>query len=229
MEMDFSREISSLLSYLSKYIGFSFGELARLTNMNSASKSKNALLARRIADSYKGEQFCKALLEHESISLKTVELDIKGRPKESMSFPAMDFDNLIHEDWENSKVRSRFSKPFLFFVFQRTPEGEKKLIKVFLWSMPETDLDESVRAVWERTKEILESGQVVNRTDSRGRIILNFPKEKDTKVCHVRPHGRDSMDLDKLPTRDQKTNYIGLAKQSFWLNKNYIGKIIETN
>ena len=58
-------------------------------------------------------------------------------------------------------------------------------------------------------------------------MILNFPREAETKICHIRPHGKNSLDLAKLPKQDALTSFLGLPKQSFWLNHDYLNKIIK--
>lgn len=227
--MDFEQQVSSLIEFLKKYIGMSFDDLACLTKMVSKSKSRNALLVNKLIDSYKGAGYGKALLEHESIWVKTIQTDCQGIPNESMSFPTMDFSSLIEEKWENSTLRKQFSYRFLFFVFEEKENRKVFLQKIFLWKMSEKTLDGEVKPVWLKTKEVLLSGNVVNQINAKGNIVLNFPKEKDTKVCHVRPHGRNSMDLANLPKRDANTRFIGLSKQSFWLNKKYVAEIIKQN
>ena len=100
-----------------------------------------------------------------------------------------------------------------------------KFIGAFLWKMPEEDLDGEAKRVWEETKEIIKSGNIVKENGKR--MVLNFPKEKDSPVCHVRPHGRNGSDMSTLPVTEINTYFLGLPKQSFWLNKAYIEKVIK--
>ena len=46
---------------------------------------------------------------------------------------------------------------------------------------------------------------------------------KDTKVAHVRPHGKNGSDYDVLP------NGKKIGKQGFWLNAKYLKKIVGEN
>lgn len=121
--MDFKQETSSLIEFLKRYIGMSFDELAHLTKMVSKSKSRNALLVNKLIDSYKGAGYGKALLEHESIWVKTIQTDCQGIPNESMSFPTMDFSSLIEEKWESSTLRKHFSYRFLFLFLKKKKIG----------------------------------------------------------------------------------------------------------
>ena len=44
----------------------------------------------------------------------------------------------------------------------------------------------------------------------------------ENEVCHVRPHGRDSKDVTKLPVADKLTGATEYTKQCFWINNKYI-------
>ena len=59
-------------------------------------------------------------------------------------------------------------------------------------------------------------------TKNRKGYILenNLPNESNTNYIHLRPHGRNSDDIDKSLTD------IEITKQCFWLNKKLIQKII---
>ena len=51
-------------------------------------------------------------------------------------------------------------------------------------------------------------------------IANNLPKQSESRVAHVRPHGRDSRDT--LPLPDGRV----MTKQCFWLNNTYIAQQI---
>ena len=57
--------------------------------------------------------------------------------------------------------------------------------------------------------------------DASGRNRNNLPKASESRVAHVRPHGKDSMDTAPLPTGGSMT------KQCFWLNNRYVREQIE--
>lgn len=227
--MDFGKEIVSLLSHLKSYVGQNFDELSEKFRITTTAKSKNAILAKKLIDSYKGSVFGEALLKHESIKFKTIQVNARGIPNESMSFPVIDFSSLVKESWGNSTLREQLSKSFLLFVFKEDAIRKVFFWDAFLWRLPKETLDSEVKDTWEKTKEILLSGNVVSRIENDGKIVLNFPREKQTTVCHVRPHGRNGMDSVNIPKRDISTNFICLPKQSFWLNKKYLTQIIRNH
>ena len=80
--------------------------------------------------------------------------------------------------------------------------------RVKFWNMPFDDI-EVVKRGWERTKEAV----VVSDPNL-------FPKLRDRQIMHVRPKGKDGSDTDMLPNGTRTT------KRCFWLNADYIGKIL---
>ena len=72
--------------------------------------------------------------------------------------------------------------------------------------------------VWKRTVQTLREGVQLIRTP-RG-IRNNLPKQSESPVAHVRPHGINA--LDTLPLPDGRA----MTKQCFWLNNTYIAKQI---
>lgn len=69
---------------------------------------------------------------------------------------------------------------------------------------PYEDMEEA-RKVWERARDAVAEG----RYDE-------LPKESQSYVSHVRPHGRDSSDTIEGPDGKQH------VKKCFWLNRDYI-------
>ena len=78
------------------------------------------------------------------------------------------------------------SRRFLFVVFEKKDDGECYFKKVKFWSIPNEDL-EKVHHVWDRTVEILK-----NSKNEKGKK-LKFPRKSESKVAHVRPHGKIKM------------------------------------
>lgn len=222
----FSHYVYELIDYMKRYLGKDIDEIADLVGFKTNAKNKNNLVLSKLAHSFQGEDFFKTLLEEEYLNFKTVNLNKKGKPEESMSFPAFSFKEIIREDWETSTLRKTLSRTFVFVIIQRDESGNR-FKDVFLWEMPEEDLEGEVREVWGKTKSLIEQGMIVKNVEDPSK--LHFPQGSETRICHVRPHGRNAMDVDKLPVADQKTNYLGATRQSFWLNKAYIYEIISKN
>lgn len=148
-------------------------------------------------------------LEKAGIELKTVRLKKSGMPRESMSFQAFNFKEIIKEEWEDSGFFTKIESKFLFVIFKEDDKGVERLEKVAYWNMPYTDRVEA-QNVWERTKLLTSQSNT------------NFPKSKDNRVAHVRPKGKDGNAKTPLP------NGKLFLTQCFWLNAKYIKSIIET-
>ena len=81
--------------------------------------------------------------------------------------------------------------------------------------------------MWEKTFEIIKNGNIVKKIDDNGYRITNFPGMSENKVCHVRPHARDSKDTFPLPVADKLTGQKDYTKHCFWLNNNYLEEILK--
>ena len=219
-------KVKELLDFCNKYTSRTVNELIEEFAITSKSKQINYIISKSIIYAYKGKDYGEYLLDSLSLMLKTIQLNSIGTPKESMSFPVIDYMEIVNEEWQTSSLRNMFKKDFLFFVFK--PQGSLNVLdKVILWRMPETILDSEVKSVWTKTVEMLKTGNVVKEATPK-KTYYNFPAEADNDVCHVRPHGSKAIDSAKLPVPDAKTGYVNCTKHSFWLNKLYIKSIINS-
>lgn len=223
--MDFEVEVSNLILFLQKYTHYSINDLFNVTGLNTKAKSKNYILSNALCSRYKGKELFEAICKHENIHLKTIQLKNNSKPQEAMSFAPIDFQTIVKEEWDTSTFKNYIEGRFLFFVFSKTT-SDNFLESVFLWNISSNDL-ESVKVIWEKTKLLLKTGNIIKCIDKNGKIITNFPSESETSVCHVRPHGRDGADLVPIPVQDIKTGYRFMSKQSFWFNHKFIYKIIK--
>ena len=204
---------------LSPYFGMTQAELKTHFAVESSAKNLNeVLLSKMLGIQGKiayTEEFQKA-----GIVPKTIRVRKNGTIKENMSFPTFDFIELSQEEeWEESNLYNYLAPTkFLFIIFQENEEGELVFERVKLWNIPNRDLEE-VRRIWERTVQTFREGVVLEQT-SRG-VTNNLPKQSESAVAHVRPHGRDGN--DRLPLPDGRM----MTKQCFWLNNAYITEQIK--
>lgn len=184
------------------------------SDLGRRSKSYKRLIVNRILgiDSNNIEELVKA-----NITLKVVTLEKTGTLKESISFPAFDYKDLVTQTWFDDKeeIMADFhlqleTKKFLFIVFQKQ-EGTNDIVlkKSFFWNFPMKDIGEAER-VWQKTIDCINVGR-----------YEDLPKMKDSFVAHVRPHGKNSQDTIETPQKTQE------MKRCFWLNAKYIQKAIE--
>lgn len=151
------------------------------------------------------------------IKVKTIRIRQDWKPKESMSFPAFRYEELVEQTWETSDFYEQIDREFLFPVFQfntSDPKGEARkdlvFIGAFFWSVPDEDMP-VIGSVWNDTKEKVLAED-----------FDHFVKKSDDRITHVRPHGRNSKDT--YPFRGEEH-----VKRCFWFNDTYIGRIVIDN
>lgn len=210
------------------YVGMSGDEIASILGIenleckNAYSRVTNKLLNKifNVPDDKKIgsyiEEFSKA-----EIKIKTIRLNSKNMPHEDVSLSStLIFEEIIDEDWDNSRYKNFIDNKFLFIFFKESAKGFV-LDKISYWNINNEDLKEAKR-VWEIAKNRIENGQIINYFDSRNRAISFFPKSVDSYMAHVRTKGRDSKDTAKLPVKDNLTGAEDFPKHCFWFNKEYI-------
>ncbi len=207
-----------IIEKVTPYFGKTQNELAKLFEIKSSPKNLNEMIIARIlgvdGKISKTDEFKKA-----NLLLKTVRVQSNGKVKESMSFPTIDFLKLSEDTWEESDFYNYLnSKRFLFVIFKENEEKEYVFNNIQFWSIPEKDMNE-IKRVWERTKEIVNQGVIFE--EKNGKTHNNLPKQSESPVCHVRPHGSNKNDTTLLPNGDL------ITKQCFWFNNDYIKKQIE--
>ena len=199
----------SLLTKLKPYLGRAVKELAKLTNYFGSSKTNKGyyrgLLSRLLGA--RGVDIPE--FEKSGIKIKTIRLNRNGRMREEVSFKNFKYQEIVNEDWDDSIFREEIESKFLFVVFRETADGLEILEKVGFWDMPFVDREEA-RKTWEETKRRV------------ARNNYQLPSISETKVAHVRPHGRNKD--DKYPT--PQGGYE--AKRGFWLNRQYLQGVIDS-
>ena len=205
------------------YIGLRVSEIRESVGLPSTTKQKDefAWIARAILNvkTKHIEEFEKA-----GVVMKTIQLKKSGMPKEDMSFPIFRYNEIISEKWDISddddleaeaELKQHLQQRFFFVVFRcenncKTSE-ERILEKVIFWNMPEEDLENHARKVWEETIKRIKAGKADQ-----------LPKKSEDPVVHVRPHARNG--ADTIPTPKNGL----LVKKCFWLDKKYVQKQIES-
>lgn len=202
------------------YFGRKNSELLRILNIdaNIENKSINSVIIKNILG-IKGkvenvDEFKKA-----GIIPKTIRVEENGKIRESMSFPTFKFTDLILEEWEDSDLYNTLvNYQFLFIIFQKSKGSSDYVLQnILFWSMNDKDLNEC-KTIFEKTKKVIFEGVKVTKFGNK--YINNFPKQRESKVMHVRPHAVNRLDTYPLPNGTQ------LTKQCFWLNRKYIESII---
>lgn len=198
------------------YIGKDDLEIMDLVNWHPAANPKD--FKRRLVNKILGAETGRIEeLEKANVTLKVITLEHTGTLKESVSFPAFDYKDLVTQVWydEESEEMADFhayleTKKFLFVVFRKEKASNRiHLEKILFWNFPMKDLPEAER-VWRKTIDCVNEGR-----------YNNLPKITDSYVAHVRPHGRNSQDTSETPQGTRE------MKKSFWLNAKYIQEALE--
>ena len=196
------------------YRGRTVGDLCMEFDIDIEKKPKSleAMLAYRILGikGNRAEEFEKA-----NVVVKTIRVGSNGNIKESMSFPAFKFKELIQEEWEDSTFGNYLRETrFLFVVYKFDENGELRLKGSQFWNIPYDDLENEVKQVWEKTVDVIKEGLRVDIVNGVRRN--NLPKASENRVSHVRPHAQNANDTYELPDGRM------YPKQCFWLNNSYI-------
>lgn len=214
-----------VLEKFKKYYIKSIDEIQEKLKISLNKKSKNfysnltkAILGIELENEI--EEFKKA-----EIIIKTVRLKENSLPKEDISFPAFEFEDIVKEKWENSEFKNTLEQKFLFIFFKYDINQDLKLEKIKFWNMPQSDI-KKVREMWLKTKCIIKNGDIVKEIifdkNENEKRITNFPSKKFSDIAHVRPHAQNSSDTHVLPKLDKFTKSKEYTKQSFWLNASYV-------
>ncbi len=172
-----------VVSEISKYKNTSEDDLCIEFNINKDRriKSLEALLTYRMLGikGNQAEEFVKA-----NVVVKTIRIENNGKIRESMSFPAFRFKELVEEEWEDSTFGNYLRETrFLFVIYKYDDNGNLYLKGCQFWNMPYEDLENDVRSVWEKTVKVLKEGLDIK--EENGKRSDNFPKASENRVCHV--------------------------------------------
>ena len=209
-----------VISKFEPYYGKTPIEIENIFNLelNRKAKSYFANLTKAILGiglNKKIEEFEKA-----DIQVKTIRLKENNLPKEDISFPTFEYQELIDTRWEDSDFKNILESKF-FFVFYQFEEEKLILRKVKFWNMPYADVLEA-KNVWKETVETVSNGKIVKEVTEKGIRKTYFPKKTENKVSHVRPHAQNRDDTYVLPVEDKLTGLTEYTKHCFWLNASYV-------
>lgn len=207
-----------VIQRLVPFYGKTVSWLRKVYHIDSVAKNVNELILAKMLG-VEGKITHTEEFQNASIIPKTIRVQRDGKIREGMSFPTFDFIKLSNETvWEESELYMYLAPTkFLFVIFQEQEDGEYTFSRAMFWNIPNEDLEE-VGRVWQRTVQTIRKGVTLRHTP-RG-VVNNLPKQSESLVAHVRPHGKNAGDMLPLPDGRKMT------KQCFWLNNSYIEKQI---
>jgi DNA mismatch repair enzyme MutH. len=194
-----------ILEMVRPYIGRTVKSLQSEFGIKDTKNLNNKIILRILGTNGKRPENVYYEFAAADIQIKTIKVDENGKNRESMSFPAIKYTEIVNEEWEDSVLYSQLTRKFLcpIFVF-KTSIKDYVLDRCTIWNMPESDLD-IVREVWENTKKKIKDGD-----------YEHFTRISQNRVTHVRPHANNAEDKMETPQGTME------KKKSFWLNASYI-------
>ena len=179
------------------------------------------------------------------IQIKTIPVSSEYNPWESMSFLKISLVDILNEKWEfpddndieefESTFKNQIDLPFILIPIIKNKINNKfepwsnwKVGRIINWRPNKNQLSE-IQGEWEEAKNIIYN-EVVTEKIKWGngyRQNNNLLKEKKTNYIHIRPHARNSQDID-VPYKIHTNNSVSICWQSFWFNKKFIKTLIKT-
>jgi DNA mismatch repair endonuclease MutH len=218
-----------ILKELHKYVGKSIVELSKIFDIEIPNGKNQVATVVKKAIGFKNVNSKIKEFEQLGIIIKTIKVRREDfMPFEAVSFATMKLKEFEREEYDESIFKEYIEKILFVPIFSDGKKLEEKyLAKSFFWS-PSEDEEVLIRDEWNRYKsEVLLGGCEVTKVKNnslRGyREVSKLFKESQTKIIHMRPHGRDSND------RDEDSQGNSIVKQCFWLNKKFLQKLIKQN
>jgi DNA mismatch repair protein MutH len=224
---DYTEFEKLILSNLNQWRGYSISEFAKHYGVKIGNgKNSAASLLRTVLGIRNGSG---PLREISQLGL-TVKItpcrESDFLPYESMSFPFQPLGEFANEDRFDRSEFYTYLQGFLLIPLIRTDRKITSTSKIifgnsFIWRPDKNDLL-AIQKEWEKARQIIRDGIIVRkipRKNKKGYITENnLLKESESEYIHMRPHARDSNDID------ESIKDIKISKQSFWLNKKLIQK-----
>lgn len=189
------------------FVGGTVGELAESVGIPpSKAKDWKARVARRGIARAAG---CD--IEALGLTVRVPWVDPNFSPYEHVSFPAFRHLELVEEEWEDSLLLSYIEYMLLCPVqspTRATLPSRCRILEPVYWRPTQRELT-IVRSEWEGFRDRVREGKA-----------RDLPRPSDTRIIHVRTHGRDSTDTDPLPDGSR------IPKRSFWLNGSFVQQLL---
>lgn len=197
IERKFAPYYGKTIAEIEQMLGVEFGQSKSMAY--NVCRAILGVKAKKIAEFEKAE-----------ITIKTIRLEANGNLKEAMSFPNINYKEIIREtEWEESALYGMFTQRFLFIIFRKPAAKDDKLVqleKVMFWTMPFKDLEQG-KILWEDT-----------RTKVAGGNYEHFVKASENPICHIRPKAQNAADTTEGAQGFQ------VKKMCYWLNREYVLK-----
>ena len=200
IERKFAKYYGKTIAEIEGMLGVEFGQSKSMAY--NVCRAILGVKAKKIAEFEKAE-----------IAIKTIRLEANGNLKEAMSFPNVNYKEIVQEiNWEDSALYGMFTQRFLFIIFRKPAVKDDKQVrleKVMFWTMPVKDLEQGM-VLWSDTREKVANGN-----------YEHFIKASENPICHIRPKAQNAADTTEGAQGFQ------VKKMCYWLNREYVLKQIQ--
>ncbi len=213
-----------ILGRLQSWHGKPYNDLLKHFNY-TASKAKNstAIIIRK-ALGFEGNKPVKEI-EQLGLTVKTIQCRAKDLiPFEAMSFPHQGIGDLIEEErFDQSEFYSYLQGFLMIPIYKIDKQDPNPIIgKAFIY-YPEKETILKIQIEWEGFRERAKNLSIIKiPANNKNGFYRESNLPAKTEIIHMRPHGRDAMDLDK-------TTSIEITKHCFWFNKEFIQELLKGN
>ncbi|WP_222888747.1 DNA mismatch repair endonuclease MutH [Enterobacter sp. C2] len=195
---------SALLEQAQRLAGLTLGELGALAGLPVPADFKRdkgwtgVLLERWLGASAgsKPEQDFAAL----GVELKTIPVDILGRPLETTFVCVAPLTGNSGVTWESSHVRHKLKRVLWIPVegSRELPVASRRVGSPLLWS-PNVQEEQQLRMDWEELMDLIVLGQVESITARHGEVLQLRPKAANSKALTeaVGQHGQPILTLPR--------------------------------
>ncbi|MEN9993741.1 MAG: hypothetical protein RL762_398 [Bacteroidota bacterium] len=213
-----------ILGRLQFWHGKYYNDLLKHYNFTpSKAKNSTATIIRK-ALGFEGNKPIKEI-EQLGLIVKTIQCRAKDlMPFEAISFPHQGIGDLIEEErFDQSEFYSYLQGFLMIPIYKIDKQDPNPIIgKAFIY-YPEKETILKIQTEWEgfrdRAKNLSITKIPANNKNGFYRES-NLPAK--TEIIHMRPHGRDAMDLDT-------TAPLEITKHCFWFNKGFIQELLRRN
>lgn len=162
----------------------------------------------------------------EGYALKTVRNRLQKGKNQDMSFPNIDFTEILNDEFEESTWYGLFvEKKYILAVWDEYEEGRDKFIGYKIWN-PDNELVNQASKLFYKIKEMLENNAISVEIDEtvktkHGKWLENLPGNKaDYPPFQIRPKGSGNSVYVTLPSG------IIIKKKCLFINKEYIRELV---
>jgi DNA mismatch repair endonuclease MutH len=231
-----------LLEKVSKLSGLTLTEIQKKFSIEipQGKSASSALVRAALGFPIRGKPIRE--IEQAGIVIKIIPVNTANdMPWESMSFPYQPLKEIaLEETFEDSELYQLIQGLLIIPIYRlhkKRSNNNQVIGRPFVWR-PDMEELNVIEEEWQKYRAIISTElkvekkyfkqngdeQQAEKLKKEYRVVTNLPKESQTNIIHIRPHARDSRDLDPtLPAGLQ------ICKQSFWLNKKFLKALILKN